>query len=457
MRILFLSNYYPPYSRGGYELWCQEVAEALTQRGHQVRVLTTKSGNNHVQSNDHSPWVERKLWPEVESSLTQTALRLLKDRPRLESENLQQLHKLVMEFQPEVALIWGMWNLPRSLPALLERLIPGQVAYYICDYWLTLPNAYIQRWQAPASRSVTQLPKRLLGKYFLADLAKETPIQLELEHPICVSQAVRDILVEAGIQVSQAQVIYGGVKPEKFLSLGDKRGEHSNKRLKLLYMGRLEPEKGVHTAINAIAHLAKEGISSLTLDIYGQGDPPYEAGLRTLVKKNNLDHQIVFQGLISHQQVPQVLRQYDVLIFPSEWQEPFARTVLEAMAAGLVVVGTTTGGTGEILAENKTGLTFTAGNAEQLADQIQRLVNEPGLRESLAKAGQRCVLQNFTLTQMVAQIEVVLFELASEKFKLDASPASAHPGELEATGVSGNITYNPGKQGMPIKQDIYPQ
>jgi glycogen synthase len=457
MRILFLSNYYPPNSRGGYELWCQEVAEALTQRGHQVRVLTTKSGNNHVQSNDHSPWVERKLWPEVESSLTQTALRLLKDRPRLESENLQQLHKLVMEFQPEVALIWGMWNLPRSLPALLERLIPGQVAYYICDYWLTLPNAYIQRWQAPASRSVTQLPKRLLGKYFLADLAKETPIQLELEHPICVSQAVRDILVEAGIQVSQAQVIYGGVKPEKFLSLGDKRGEHSNKRLKLLYMGRLEPEKGVHTAINAIAHLAKEGISSLTLDIYGQGDPPYEAGLRTLVKKNNLDHQIVFQGLISHQQVPQVLRQYDVLIFPSEWQEPFARTVLEAMAAGLVVVGTTTGGTGEILAENKTGLTFTAGNAEQLADQIQRLVNEPGLRESLAKAGQRCVLQNFTLTQMVAQIEVVLFELASEKFKLDASPASAHPGELEATGVSGNITYNPGKQGMPIKQDIYPQ
>jgi glycogen synthase len=457
MRILFLTNYYPPYARGGYELWCQEVAEALTQRGHQVCVVTTKPDNNHPQSNEYNVWVQRVLWPEVESSLTQTTLRLLKDRPRLESENLQQLHKLVMEFKPEVALVWGMWNLPRSLPAMLERLLPESVAYYICDYWLTLPNAYIQRWQAPASKSVTQLPKRLLGKYFLAELSKETPIQLELEHPICVSQALRETLVEAGIKVSHAQVIYGGVKSETFLESGDKRREQSSKHLNLLYIGRLEPEKGVHTAINAIAHLAKEGISSLTLDIYGQGDPPYEAGLRTLVKKNNLDHQIVFQGLISHQQVPQVLRQYDVLIFPSEWQEPFARTVLEAMAAGLVVVGTTTGGTGEILAENKTGLTFSAGDAEQLAAQIRRLVNEPGLRESLAKAGQRCVLQNFTLTQMVAQIEVVLFELASEKFKLDASPASAHPGELEATGVSGNITYNPGKQGMPIKQDIYPQ
>jgi glycogen synthase len=457
MRILFLSNYYPPYSRGGYELWCQEVAEALTHQGHQVRVLTTKSGNNHAQSNDHNPWVERKLWPEVESSLTQTALRLLKDRLRLESENLQQLHKLVVEFQPEVALIWGMWNLPRSLVALLERLIPGQVAYYICDYWLTLPNAYIQRWQAPASRSVTQLPKRLLGKYFLAELAKETPIQLAIEHPICVSRAVRDILVKAGIQVSQAQVIYGGVKPEQFLSLDDKRGEHSNKRLKLLYMGRLEPEKGVHTAINAIAHLAKEGISSLTLDIYGQGDRLYEAGLRTFVHKNNLDHMIVFHGTISHQQVPQVLGKHNVLIFPSEWQEPFARTVLEAMAAGLVVVGTTTGGTGEILVENKTGLTFPTGNAEQLAFQIRRLISDPGMQHTLAAAGQSCVLQNFNFSQMVAQIEVALLELASEKVTLDASPGDTHQIEAEKNSSSGDVIDKHGEQAVLLEREIYPK
>jgi hypothetical protein len=109
------------------------------------------------------------------------------------------------------------------------------------------------------------------------------------------------------------------------------------------------------------------------------------------------------------------------------------------------------------LAENKTGLTFSSGDAEQLAVQLQRLVNEPGLREDLSAAGQRCVLQNFTLTQMVARIETTLFELASEMLKLETSAADAHPGEHEATGMSGNITYNPGKQGMPIKQDIYPQ
>jgi glycogen synthase len=457
MRILFLTNYYPPYARGGYELWCQEVAEALTQRGHQVCVVTTKPDNNHPQSNEYNVWVQRVLWPEVESSLTQTTLRLLKDRPRLESENLQQLHKLVMEFKPEVALVWGMWNLPRSLPAMLERLLPESVAYYICDYWLTLPNAYIQRWQAPASKSVTQLPKRLLGKYFLAELSKETPIQLELEHPICVSQALRETLVEAGIKVSHAQVIYGGVKSETFLESGDKRREQSSKHLNLLYIGRLEPEKGVHTAINAIAHLAKEGISSLTLDIYGQGDPPYEAGLRTIVHKNNLDHLIAFHGTISHQQVPQVLWQHDVLIFPSEWQEPFARTVLEAMAAGLVVVGTITGGTGEILIENKTGLTFSAGDAEQLASQIQHLAQNPRLRNTLAAAGQRCVNENYTFSRMVAQLEATLFDLASKKIMPLVSPGDAYQKETDEIGVMDTILVKPGNQARVFEGEINPK
>jgi glycogen(starch) synthase len=103
-----------------------------------------------------------------------------------------------------------------------------------------------------------------------------------------------------------------------------------------------------------------------------------------------------------------VLAQYDALIFPSEWQEPFARTVLEAMAAGLVVIGTTTGGTGEILVDEVTGLTFPAGDAQVLARQIQHLYHNPTLRVQLAKIGQQCVIQNFTFSRMVDQIETAL-------------------------------------------------
>lgn len=412
MRILFLTNYYPPYSRGGYELWCQEVAMALSQHGHQVHVLALKSLSSNPLHNDNGIQVHRKLYPEVEGTLLNTVLRLLKDRYRLEEENLQQVQKLVSDFQPEIAVIWGMWNVPRSVPALIESLLPGCVVYYICDYWLTLPNAYTQRWQEPAKRSLARLPKHLLGKYFLANLNKEPAVKLKLEYPICVSQAVREILVKASVPVEHAQVIYGGIKVDDFKRNSSERLKKTTNRLNLLYMGRLESEKGVHTAIRALKHLRMGKNTNFNLSIYGRGTPNYEAYLRSVVKQHRLEDLVTFCGAVPHDQVPQVFAQHDVLIFPSDWHEPFARTVLEAMAAGLVVIGTTTGGTGEILLENETGLTFSAGDAEQLASQIQHLSQNTSLRNKLAIAGQSRVVDYFTLSRMVDQIEAAIFVLA---------------------------------------------
>jgi glycogen synthase len=452
MRILFLTNYYPPYSRGGYEQWCQEVAQALTLRGHQVCVLTTRSGTHQVLNNEHGIQVQRGLWSEVEGSLAQTTLRLLKDRPRLESENLEQVHKLVMEFQPEVSLVWGMWNLPRSLPALIERLLPKRVAYYICDYWLTLPSAYIQRWQAPATKALTQFPKLLLGKYFLSELTKETPIQLKLDNTICVSRAVRDILVEAGLISDHSRVIYGGIIPENYPERNGDGRKLDADGLNLLYIGRLEPEKGVHTAVNALNYLNNLGVHSARLNIYGRGDSTYESRLRSLVKELHLDNSVFFRGAIPHQQVPQVIARHDVLVFPSEWQEPFARTVLEAMAAGLVVVGTTTGGTKEILVDGKTGLTFPAGDAEQLAAQIQRLAQNPGLRNTLADAGQRCVIENYTLSRMVDQLEKNLSDMVSKQRESGSLPEKVYQEKIDL--VRGAIE-KPENQAITHNQDIY--
>ena len=89
----------------------------------------------------------------------------------------------------------------------MEKLLPGKVVYYLCDYWLTLPSAYVQRFQTPARRWTTQAPKWLLAKLFLGRLQVERPVPLRLEHPICVSQTVRDLLVEQGIPVEHARIV----------------------------------------------------------------------------------------------------------------------------------------------------------------------------------------------------------------------------------------------------------
>jgi glycosyltransferase involved in cell wall biosynthesis len=110
--------------------------------------------------------------------------------------------------------------------------------------------------------------------------------------------------------------------------------------------------------------------------------------------------------------MPEMLAKYDALVFPSEWEEPFGRMVMEAMAVGLVVIGTTTGGTGDVLVEGQTGLTFPAGDHGALARQIERLRDDRALGRRLANTAYTQVSQRFTFDRMVDEIEAFLSSLA---------------------------------------------
>jgi glycogen synthase len=416
MRILFVSNLYPPHGRGGYEQWCEEVALALTARGHNMAVLTSNAGASAGQGSPTAEGeesiyplaVHRLLHNQVEGGLAQTTLRLLREPRRFEEENIAHTKRVIDQFRPDAVMIWGMWNIDRSVPQWIEARMGAHVAYYFCDYWPTLPSAFVQRFQEPARHAPMQHVKSLLGRYFLPRLGEANPVPLRLENPICVSRAVRDLLVARGAAVAHARIVYGGTAVEQFdvVRQPDATGSEP---LRLLYIGRLEPIKGVHTVVAAMQHLD----SSVSLSILGAGDPDYTTALQATVAQAGMHDRVRFLGPAKRSVVPQVLAQHDVLLFPSEWDEPFARSVLEAMAAGLAVVGTTTGGTGEILVEGETGLTFSAGDAGQLARQIQRLVDDPELRRRLALSARRIVRQYYTLGRMVGELEAELQHVAN--------------------------------------------
>ncbi len=420
MRILFVSNLYPPYGRGGYEQWCEEVALALGARGHTMAVLTSNVG---VTSDQRDPaakgedsaypfTVYRLLHNQVDGGLAQTTLRLLREPRRFEAENLAHTERVIDEFRPDAVMIWGMWNIDRSVPQRIEAKMGTRVAYYFCDYWPTLPSAYVQRFQEPARHAPMQHVKSLMGRYFLPRLGEADPLPLRLANPICVSRAVRDILVARGTAVEHARIVYGGTTVEQFGVVrrpATTGSAMSQEPLRLLYIGRLEPIKGVHTVVAAMQRLD----ARVSLSILGAGDPDYTAALQATVAQAGMGDRVRFLGTAQRSEVPQVLAQHDVLLFPSEWDEPFARSVLEAMAAGLAVVGTTTGGTGEILVEGETGLTFAAGDAGQLARQIQRLVDDPGLRQRLAQSARQIVRQYYTLERMVGELDAELQHVAT--------------------------------------------
>lgn len=405
MRILFVSNLFPPHARGGYEQWCEEVALLLAARGHQLAVLTSRRGASQgdidIEAGDQPLAIHRVLHSQVEGGLAQTTWRLLRTGPQLEAENLASTRRVLANFQPDAVLIWGMWNIDRSVPQLIERAAGSRVAYYFCDYWPSLPSAYVQRLQEPARHAPMQWFKSLLGRVFLPKLNAAGALPLRLEHPICVSRAVRDILIDRGVPVAHARIIHGGTQVEEFAP--SPTPAPSGSPLRLLYLGRLERIKGVHTAVQAMQQVGSR--APVTLDILGGGVAEYVAELKALVAQGNLGDRVRFLGAVPRVQVPAVLSAHDVLLFTSEWEEPFARSVLEAMAAGLVVIGTTTGGTGEILREGETGLTYDAGDAEGLAAQICRIVDDAALRRRLSEAGRRIVRQQYTLTRMVDDLE----------------------------------------------------
>ena len=135
MRILFITNFYPPLGQGGYEEWCAEAADRLRQRGHEVVVLTSRHLRDTVESTE-SAWIRRELHLEMPLVSLRNSL-LFFTRHARERENLAIVDDAITRWQPDVALIWGMWNLSRSLPARIESRMGSLVAYYFGDYWPT--------------------------------------------------------------------------------------------------------------------------------------------------------------------------------------------------------------------------------------------------------------------------------------------------------------------------------
>jgi len=406
MRILFLSNFFPPARPGGYTQWCHEVAERLAERGHTIGVLTSRYELAKAPGSEQN--IYRLLHLEGDLAYYQP-LHFFTRWKKQHRENLFFLEQTVKKFAPDLIFVWGMWALSKALPALAEQLLPGRVVYYLSDYWPSALDMHTTYWQSSTRRSPMQVPKRVLGKVAMSMLTEEIQPALKLEQVICVSARVRDLLVEAGLPIQHAHIIHGGTDIERFP--GVRRQDDLSGNLKLLYAGQLVRHKGVHTAIEAMAKLVNErSINQITLTLVGSGHPDYEAYLRDLVARGHLHDIVTFHEPVSKDKMPAILQQFDVLIFPSIYEEPLARMTQEAMASGLVVVGTTTGGTLEILRDGETGLTFAPEDADGLAKQVARLITDPDLRCRLAQAGRQTVLENFTLDKMVKEIEAYLVD-----------------------------------------------
>jgi len=420
LRILFLTNFYLVGS-GGEEQSCQQVVEGLKQRGHTTLVLTSMPGSNNVPVEVDG--IYRSLYLEMDLVPFRHSINFFTQRKAREKHNLQVFERVLQQFDPDIIFIWGMWNLPDSLPAFAEARSPQKVVYRFASYWPTLPSQHEFYWRAPGRTWYSRLPKQVLGFVALAMLNKEAKKEpLAFRHAICVSAASRNVLVEAGVPVEHARIIHTGLNIEKYFN-GERRPHGvADRGMNLLFAGRLVSDKGIETAIKAMTKLVfDQGQRDIRLSLAGSGSTDYENYLRSLVNQAGLTDYVTFLGWLPAEEMPELLRKFDVLLVPSIWPEPLARVVLEGMSSGLVVVATPTGGTREILTDGKNGLLFTPDDAEDLAQKIVRLADDSDLRWKLGLAGQQTVAERFTVTKMLDEIESYLQEIALASPQKEAS------------------------------------
>jgi glycosyltransferase involved in cell wall biosynthesis len=178
---------------------------------------------------------------------------------------------------------------------------------------------------------------------------------------------------------------------------------------KFVFAGQLRHDKGVHTAIAAALELRRRGIAGFHLDCYGNSDDTgYVAQLHRTIEEGGLREWVSLRGELSRDVLLSRYSDYDVLVFPSVWDEPFSIGLIEGMAAGLAVLATPTGGTPEILHDGRNALLFPADDALRLADRMTELITDPARVRDLAEAAYRTVVPVFTMDQMAAALSTYL-------------------------------------------------
>jgi glycosyltransferase involved in cell wall biosynthesis len=291
--------------------------------------------------------------------------------------------------------------------------MPGRVVYYMGDYWPTLPDQFENYWQASPRNFLTGIPKLLLKPLAQRILASEKKPVLNFEHIIFPTEFMQSELNRMGVLPREATIVYGAI--DTSLYSVDHKVKDENDNVALLYVGRLTREKGVHTAIQALGYLKRNSpVLKVALIIVGSGEPDYEIYLRQLVLQEDVEALVTFLDSQPKETLPALYRKADIFLFTSIWPEPFGRVIVEAMASGVVVVGTRVGGAAEILQDGVNALAFTPDDPVSLAQQLSKLIASPELRGQLIENGREAALDRFDITRMTNGIEVYLQAMADK-------------------------------------------
>jgi ADP-heptose:LPS heptosyltransferase/glycosyltransferase involved in cell wall biosynthesis len=429
MRILVVTDGYPPEDRAAADLGCRDIVEGLIERGHRVQVLAAGSGRSETTE---AGLIHRWLIRDRSDMTT------WQDVFRKEVVNQTALRDLAREFQPEVALFFDLSRISAALP-----LLAGDVGIPAC---LHVGNDWLATWEM--DRWFREQPQGASGRRALRYLSRRFglaafPRPLYDLPVIFTSRYIREATGRASKSSPQPAVIFPGVDVRRFALKKDARFESA----RLLYLGPIGSQSGIKTAIQALGILkqdARYGGATLTIAGPFPGLPDIVASYQNRAASAGVLRDVSFVDYSPDRSSPDFYLAHDFFVYPAARVESLTPSLLEAMACGLGVVSTATGGNAEILEDGVNALVIPPENPELCAQDLCRLLNDPALEKMLRAGARRTIMERFRLDQSLDAIENILTEIAGH------APAD------QAARVSANLPATSGRDGLRRPARILP-
>jgi glycosyltransferase involved in cell wall biosynthesis len=392
MRLLVVSNMYPPAAEGGYEMICADLMARFSTR-HRISVISSKFGRERVPP---EPDVRRVLDYQVRKLDTFLA-------PIAAWQGARAMRAALAESRPELIFVWNAAAVPHSALWVAQQTgIP--IAFYIAAPWLD--GLYSRDRFA---RHLCGNPEHGLRHAWgsLMRLVNHAPgLRIKpgtpFEASVCwVSEATRtESPAPPFVELIQHRVINPATRRyERFAAAARNPGDGPPV---IAFVGRLEQQKGPDVALRAIAQLQSEGID-VRFEVAGRGDPDYVQSLERQADELGIADRVRWRGALDLDGVIELFSRAHLFLLPSSWQEPMATVSLEAAFARIPVVASLSGGMPEALRPGREALYFPIGDWQRCANAIAAALADPQETEArTARARERA--DQFTFERFAKQM-----------------------------------------------------
>ncbi len=344
MKIGILIHTFPPHQIGGAEIAAEDIAKALSEKGHEVHVLTVSPSN--------------RSYDEERNGFVIHYVRFSRRFTYTLGETILALRFLWMAKEYGLEVIHSFMITNGRFGLVIKKLlgIPYVVSARGLD--INMKMNFILRTR---------------GRIVLANADATTALNTDMQSKLQELFTGDVTIIPNGIDRGFMEKHQGSGNRMEYA--GYKRQQHAGKKV-ILFVGRLAEVKGLEFLLSAFKTILSSREDVVLLLV---GDGPEGDALISLSKELDIDKNTEFMGEIPHDDLGMFLSIADIFVLPS-LSEGDPHVIKEAMAFGLPIIASRVGGIPEILAEGRNGLLIEPGNPDDLAGKLEMLLSDEEMR-----------------------------------------------------------------------------